>query len=183
MVLPLPLPDDDTVAVEPEPVISTAHLPVTVLVAGGKSLDVSADTLNQYLTGIPDPAWENWTSGVYAVYGDSVIIPIAERLASEAGFDSVSHVERIVVVRQGSASRFSSWLSSLDPASSAGTAVIVETTSSVAAGASWIRNYPVFINGDREMHAMYSCFRGESLPGIPALEDDAAYRILVIPEM
>ena len=183
MVLPLPHPDEDTFAVEPVPAVPTLRLPVTVLVVGGKSLGVSTDTLNQHLTGIPDPLWENWTSGVYAVYGDSAVMPIAERLASGAGFDSVSHVEQIVVVRQGSASRFSSWLSGLDQASSAGIAVIVETTSSVAAGASWIRNYPIFINGDREMHAMHSCFRGDSLPGIPALKDDAAYRILVIPEM
>jgi hypothetical protein len=180
MILPLPFPDEDTVLVEQVPSI---HLPVTVLVAGGEFLGLSTDTLDQYVTGIPDPAWENWTSGVYAVRGDTAVTLLAELLALEAGFDSVSRVDRIVIVREGSASRFSNWLSGLDPASTAGTAVVVETMSSVAAGASWIRNYPVFINGDREMHTLHSCFRGDSLPGIPALEDDAAYRILVIPEM
>jgi serine/threonine protein phosphatase PrpC len=185
IVLPLPVvrSADTLAAADTVPPPPSVSLPVRAMVSGGMQLGVSADSVLQFTGGSPDPAWENWTGGVYVVRGDSAITGIAERIAAGQGFDSVTTVDRIVVVRQASASRFSSWLSSLDPADAAGTAVVVETNSSVAAGASWIRNYPVFVNGARDMSALHSCFRGDSLPGIPAIEDDAAYRILVLPPL
>ncbi len=181
MVLPLPDQAHDSSASSLAET-STINLPVHVLVVGGEPVGIMGDTLIQHFTGHPDRTWENWTSGVYMINGDSLVAGIAYRLAENAGFDSTSSVDRIIVVRQNSASRFSSWLSQLDASLAEGTAVIVETTSSVAAGASWIRKYPVFLNGDRDNADMHSCFFGDSLPDIPALEDESTYRILIIPE-
>jgi hypothetical protein len=181
MVLPLPGQTPEGSAGSP----LEAHaisLPVHVLVIGGEPVGIMDDTLFQHFTEDPDLTWENWSSGVYMIKGDSLVAGIASRLAENAGFDSTTSVDRIIVVRQNSASRFSSWLSQLDTSLAGRTAVIVETTSSVAAGASWIRNYPLFLNGDRENADMHSCFFGDSLPDIPALKDESTYRILIVPE-
>jgi hypothetical protein len=84
-------------------------------------------------------------------------------------------------VRENGVAQAAAWLSGLPPEEASETGVIVETQSSVAGGAGWIRNYPVFANGDRvAMSASPGGFEGDSLPGIPLLRNPLSYRLIIV---
>ncbi len=127
----------------------------------------------------PDPRYENASRGVYYVQGDSTALPVAEALAGDTM--EMRPVRTMITVRTDATAEFSDWLRSRDSTTASGIAVLVESSTSVAGGASWIRGYPLFVAGvpGREMEP--SGFAGDSVPGIPCERDPDAYAVAVVP--
>ncbi|MBD3369925.1 hypothetical protein GF402_06145 [Candidatus Fermentibacteria bacterium] len=179
MVMPLPIREEDSEATESS--TDDRAVPLRTLVLADDSLSVSPDTFLQRVVGPPDPRWEHSPSGVYFLAGDVLGVKMAERVSDLLGGTRTVPLDRIVVVREGDERLFSSWLSDQDPGDVSRTAVVVETESSVAGGAPWIRNYALFANGDQSEGSRNSCFTGDPLEGLPARRDTISYRLLVVP--
>lgn len=131
----------------------------------------------------PDPRWEKASSGIYYVDGHAASDSLARRMSVQTTSEELPliPVSSVVTVRQNEISAFAVWLRGLDPEDAASTAVIVETSSSVAGGADWIRDFALFANGDREREDLPSSFTGSPPAGVPALPDSSGYSIIVIP--
>ncbi len=159
----------------------TSELPLQVVQAGGEVSLLNPDSFAVSLNAEPDLQWENFTSGIYAVRGDTASTVLAQAISSSYPELEIVEVDRIVTVRENGVAESARWLASLSKESAEGTVVVVETTSSVAGGAEWIRKYPVFINGNREDRAGEAGgFVGDSLPGLPSLRNPRCYRMVVV---
>lgn len=159
----------------------TAELPLQMVQIGGILPALSPDTFLVSLNPEPDIQWENFAPGIYSIRGDTASSTLAQIVCSEYPDLEVIELDRIITVRENGVSESARWLSSLSPDSAAGTGVIVETRSSVAGGAEWIRNYPLFANGNRVDRAgEVGGFMGDSLPELPTLRNPRCYRLVVV---
>lgn len=159
----------------------SADLPLGAVLAGGDSTRFSPDTFALAVNQAPDMQWENFQPGIYPLAGDTAAVFLAELLRTRNPELTVIPLSTIVTVREAGVADAAAWLRTLPAAQAAGIGVVVETTSSVAGGAQWIRNFPVFINGNRENQALPGGFLGDSIPGIPSLRNGSCYRLLIIP--
>jgi len=142
---------------------------------------ISPDSFLLSINSEPDIQWENFSPGIYCVRGDTASELLAQSMSIMYPELEVRTLSRIITVREGGVAESARWLSTLAADSAASTGVVVETRSSVAGGASWIRNYPVFSNGDRDRRSGEpGGFYGDSLPGVPLLRDPSAYRLIVV---
>ena len=159
----------------------SADLPLQVVQVGGSVPSLSRDTFAISLNSEPDPQWENFAPGIYAIRADTVSLLLARTISISYPGLEVRELDRIITVRENGVVESARWLSNLSPDSASSTGVIVETRSSVAGGANWIRNYPVFANGNRDDRAGEAGgFMGDSLPGLPSLRNPHCYRLIVI---
>jgi len=159
----------------------TSELPLQLVQVGGVVPVLNPDTFAVSLNAEPDLQWENFTPGIYAVSGDTASCVLAQVISSSYPGLEIVEVDRIVTVRENGVVESARWLSSLSSELAEGTVVVVETTSSVAGGAEWIRNYPVFVNGNRfDRAGEAGGFMGDSLPGLPSLRNPRCYRIVVV---
>ena len=159
----------------------TSDLPLQVVQVGGEVPVLSPDTFAVSLNAEPDLQWENFTPGIYAVSGDTASCVLAQVISSSYPGLEIVEVDRIVTVRENGVAESARWLSSLSRELAESTVVVVETRSSVAGGAEWVRNYPVFTNGNRADRAGEAGgFAGDSLPGLPSLRNPRCYRIVVV---
>ncbi len=169
----------DTSSVLPD---ISASLPLQTVLVGELPDTLPSDSFSVSLNLEPDIQWENFAPGIYCVEGDTASEILAQAVSARYPDLAIIPVRRIVTVREGGVAESASWLSSLAADSAASTAVVVETRSSVAGGAPWIRNYPVFANGDRDRRSSEAGgFAGDSLPGIPQLPSRVTYRLIVVP--
>ncbi|HOP27065.1 MAG TPA: hypothetical protein PKX02_07680 [Candidatus Sabulitectum sp.] len=160
----------------------SASLPLQTVMVGEPLDSLPSDSFAVSLNLEPDLQWENFSPGIYCVEGDTASEILAQAVSVRFANLEIIPVRRIVTVREGGVAESASWLSSLSPDSAASTAVVVETRSSVAGGAPWIRNYPVFANGDRDRRSSEAGgYAGVSLPGIPLLPSRVTYRLIVVP--
>lgn len=159
----------------------SASLPLGTVLAGGDSTAFSPDTFALAVNRSPDMQWENFAPGIYPLAGDTAAVFIAEVLRARNPELSVIPLATIVTVREEGVAEAAEWLRSLPAARATGIGVVVETTSSVAGGAQWIRGFPVFINGNRANQNLPGGFLGDSIPGIPSARNESCYRLLVIP--
>ncbi len=167
----------------PETVIPdiSADLPLQIVQVGGSVPPLSPDTFAVSLNSEPDLQWENFAPGIYAIRGDTASVMLARIISSAYPGLEILELDRIITVRENGVAESARWLSGLSPDSSASTGVVVETRSSVAGGANWIRNYPVFTNGNRTDRADEAGgFMGDSLPGLPSLRNPRCYRLVVV---
>ncbi len=149
---------------------------------GGITPTLNPDTFAVSYNSEPDIQWENYSPGIYAIESDTASFVLAELIHSSYPDLEVILLDRIITVRETGVAESARWLSSLSPDSAIRTGVIVETRSSVAGGADWIRNYPVFANGNRDERAGEAGgFSGDSLVGLPSLRTTRCYRLIVIP--
>ncbi len=165
---------------EAQPDLS-ASLPLAGVLAGGETASFSPDTFALAGNPNPDMRWENYQPGIYPLAGDTAAVFLAEILWEKYPELPVIPLSTIITVREADVASVSPWLRDLEPGSAAGVGVVVETGSSVAGGASWIRNYPVFVNGNRSNQSLAGGFLGDSVPGLPLGGNDSCYRILIIP--
>lgn len=164
----------------PIPDIS-ASLPIRAVLAGGDSSGFSPDTFMLSLNGNPSLQWENFQPGIYPLAGDTAAVFLAEAISGRYPGLQVVPLSTIVTVRETGVSDAARWLRELNAADASGIGVVVETRSSVAGGAQWIRNFPVFINGDRVNLELPGGFTGDSFPGMPFQRNNDCYRLLIIP--
>jgi len=173
---PVPVQEPDSTPVTAPDTVETMFIP---------SVPTGVDTgeLSVTLSGsIPDNRWENAPAGIYHLEGDSTAAVAAGAVLEDlSGAVQVVPVSTVIVVRQDLASLFSSWLRTVPPDVAGSTAVVVETGTSVAGGASWIRDFALFANGSRIRQDLPSCFTGDSIPGIPAPRGTSTYRLIVVP--
>lgn len=157
-------------------------LPLQTVFVGGAADSLSPDSFAVNVNREPDIQWENYAPGIYSISGDTASELLALSVSLIYPELEVFPLHRIITVRESGVAATAGWLSSLPPDSAACTGVVVETRSSVAGGASWIRNYPVFVNGDRERRSGEpGGFFGDSLPGMPVLRNGSSYRLIVVP--
>lgn len=193
VVMPLA---DDSVSLRPwshsrllslleDPLISipdiSSHLPLHTVLVGGEPETFSPDTFMVAHNENPNPRWENFSPGIYPLEGDTASLLLAEKLSADAPHLSIFPLSTIVVVRGDDVSATAAWLRELNHAEASRTGVIVETGSSVAGGADWIRSYPVFANGDRGRQGLPGGFQGDSLPGVPGVRAPGVYRLIIVP--
>jgi hypothetical protein len=176
LVLPLEsLPDTGSTAASPG-----LELPVPC-VSFGAAPPMGPDTLDAFVTPPPDSVYENLSSGVYYVSSDTLVRALAESLAARAGFEGATPLARIFVVRESDVPAVAALLPGLPPDDAAGTAVIVETRSSVAGGAAWIRSFALYANGNRARLDEPSLISGEPLEEFTTGPDSSGYRLLFVP--
>lgn len=177
-VMPLDLIPDQT---EDKP--EGPPLPVRCIVLGGAAgMDLPGpDTLDAFVTPPPDTLYENIRRGVYYVAGDSLMAAFARETAGRLGLGDPVALDRIVVVRENEVPSFASWLPGVDAGDASRTAIIVETRSSVAGGAPWIRNYAMYANGNRSRQGEPSVYTGLGLEGMSAGLDPGCYSLLIAP--
>jgi len=174
----LPIPDiAETLAAAPR----GPALPVRGIIFGSSPVRISPETLSAFSTPLPDTLYENLSPGVYFASSDSVLRPVAEAVASRFGLPPPVPLERIIIVREADVPAFAAWLPRVDASEARSTAVVVETRSSVAGGAPWIRSYALYANGDRSRKDDPSSYVGSPVEGLPAMPDTAGYRLLVVP--
>ena len=159
----------------------TADLPLQVVQVGGTVPSLSTDTFAISLNYEPDLQWENFSPAIYTIRGDTVSSILADVISPAYPGLEIVVLDRIITVRENGVAESARWLSSLSPDSAATTGVVVETRSSVAGGADWIRNYPLFVNGNRADRASEAGgFMGDSLPGLPSLRNSSSYRLVIV---
>lgn len=156
-------------------------LPVRCVVFGETAGLPGPDTLDAFVTPPPDSVYENIPRGVYYVAGDTLMAPFARDMAARLGLGDPVGLDRILVIREYDVPSFKAWLPGVDAGDASRTAVVVETQSSVAGGASWIRNYAVYANGNRSRQGEPSVYTGLGLDGMTAGLDPGCYSILIAP--
>ncbi len=157
------------------------EIPLQTVFIGESSVSLPSDSFLVSINGEPDMQWENFAPGIYFIKGDTASEILSQSVSAIYPELEVFQLNRIITVREGGVAESASWLSTLPADSAATTGVVVETRSSVAGGASWIRNYPVFSNGDRDGRSSEpGGFYGDSLPGVPLLRDPSVYRLIVV---
>lgn len=170
----------ETLPEEEKPVEGPA-LPVRCVVFGETAGLPGPDTLDAFVTPPPDSVYENIPRGVYYVAGDSLMAPFAREIAARLGLGDPVGLDRILVIREYDVPSFKAWLPGVDAGDASRTAVVVETQSSVAGGAAWIRNYAVYANGNRSRQGEPSVYTGQGLEGMTAGLDPGCYSILIAP--
>jgi hypothetical protein len=159
----------------------SSDLPLQVVQVGESDLLLNPDTFAVSLNSEPDLQWENFAPGIYPVRGDTASFILAEAVRALHPELEIIELDRIITVRESGVAESARWLSELSSESAAGTGVVVETSSSVAGGANWIRNFPVFTNGNRILRQGEAAgFAGDSLPGLPCLRNPRSYRLVII---
>lgn len=159
----------------------SSDLPLQVMCLGDTIPSLNVDTFYVSLNSEPDAKWENFSPGIYSIQGDSASCILAQTISSVYPELEIIELDRIVTVRETGVAESARWLSSLSMESAAKTGVVVETRSSVAGGADWIRSYPVFVNGNRSDRALEAGgFMGDSLPGLPVLRSLHCYRLIIV---
>lgn len=159
----------------------TADLPLQIVQVGGTVPLLDPDSFAVSLNSEPDMQWENFAPGIYSVRGDTASSILAEVISSAYPGLEIVQLNRIITVRENGVAESARWLSALSPEIADSTGVVVETRSSVAGGAEWIRNYPVFVNGNRSDRAGEAGgFVGDSLSGLPSLRNSRCYRLVII---
>jgi hypothetical protein len=157
------------------------YAPVDVLLMSGTPPADMVNSAGLRIAGrTPGTTLEHAPSGIYFTAGDPGAWKAAFTL-SRAGLGDLKPVLTMLTVREDEAGAFSTWLADLDPASTAVTAVVVESEASVARGAAWIRSYSIYAAGDAASTGLPSGFTGDSLPGVPARRGGEAYSVVVIP--
>ena len=157
------------------------QLPLESVVIGLDADSLPADSFAVSRNTEPDIQWENYSPGIYCISSDSVSVYLAATAARFYPHLEIFRLDRIITVRENGVSESARWLSSLAVEQASLTGVIVETRSSVAGGANWIRNYPVFANGNRDDRSGEpGGFMGDSLPGIPVLRNEHGYRLILV---
>ncbi len=157
-------------------------LPIQIVQIGGVVPELNSDTFSVSMNIEPDIQWENFSPGIYTIRTDSVSLILAEIISEMYPSLDVIELDRIITVRETGVAESASWLSSLPEDAARSTGVIVETRSSVAGGADWIRNYSVFSNGNRaDRSGETGGFMGDSLPDLPVLRNSNCYRLIIIP--
>lgn len=180
IVMPLETDTAETVPIEepvPDPVSA-------LLIAESASGLDSLPSLSLTLAGAePDPRWENAARGIYYIADHARADSMARQInALTTGEDfPLVAVTSVVTVRQGGISAFADWLRALDPEEAGTTAVIVETSSSVAGGADWIEDFALFANGDRTRQDLPSSYTGTPAMGVPASVDSSGYSMIIVP--
>ncbi|MCK5034431.1 MAG: protein phosphatase 2C family protein [Candidatus Sabulitectum sp.] len=159
----------------------TADLPLQIAQVGGAVPLLDPDSFAVSLNTEPDLQWENYAPGIYSIRGDTASAFLAEVISSAYPGLEIIQLNRIITVRENGVAESARWLSSLSSEMADSTGVVVETRSSVAGGAEWIRNYPVFVNGNRSDRAGEAGgFMGDSLPGLPSLRNPRCYRLVIV---
>jgi len=159
----------------------SGDLPLQVVQVGGGELGLNPDTFAISLNSEPDLQWENYSPGIYSLRGDTASAILGESVRALYPELEMIELDRIITVREGGVAESAGWLSELSAENAAGTGVVVETRSSVAGGANWIRKYPVFANGNRELRQGEAAgFAGDSLPGLPCLRSPGCYRLVIV---
>jgi len=159
----------------------TADLPLQIAQVGGTVPLLNPDSFAVSLNFEPDIQWENFSPGIYSIRGDTASSILAEVVSSAYPGLEIVQLNRIITVRESGVAESARWLSSLSSGIADSTGVVVETRSSVAGGAEWIRNYPVFVNGNRSDRAGEAGgFMGDSLPGLPSLRNSRCYRLIIV---
>ena len=157
-------------------------LPIQIVQIGGVIPELNSDTFFVSINTEPDIQWENFSPGIYSIKGDTASMILAGIVSPLYPTLEITELDRIITVRETGVAESASWLSSLSEVDAQNTGVIVETRSSVAGGADWIRNYSVFSNGNRaDRSGEASGFIGDSLPGLPILRNSSSYRLIIIP--
>jgi len=157
-------------------------LPIQIVQIGGVVPELNSDTFSVSMNIEPDIQWENFSPGIYTIRTDSVSLILAEIISEMYPSLDVIELDRIITVRETGVAESATWLSSLPEDAARSTGVIVETRSSVAGGADWIRTYSVFSNGNRaDRSGETGGFMGDSLPGLPVLRNSNCYRLIIIP--
>jgi len=157
------------------------EIPLPTVFIGESAVPLPADSFLISTNAEPDIQWENFAPGIYSINGDSASEILAQSVSALYPELEVFKLNRIITVRESGVAESARWLSELPADSAASTGVVVETRSSVAGGASWIRNYPVFSNGDRDGRSSEpGGFYGDSLPEVPLLRDPSAYRLIIV---
>jgi hypothetical protein len=156
-------------------------LPVRTLVFGDSIELPPPDTLDIFITPPADSLYENIPRGIFYLSSDSVMAVFARDLSERFGLGEPRGLDRIVIVRETEVPAFAAWLPGVDSADAANTAVIVETNSSVAGGAAWIRGYAMYANGNRARQGEPSSYAGLPLEGLPAGLDPGCYSLLIAP--
>jgi hypothetical protein len=156
-------------------------LPVRCIVLGQVAGLPGSDSLDAFVTPPPDSLYENIRRGVYYIAGDSLMAPFAKEMAERLGLGDPVGLDRILVVRENDVRSFAAWLPGVDSLDASRTAVIVETASSVAGGAPWIRSYAMYANGDRSRQSEPSVYTGLGLEGMSARLDPGCYGLLIAP--
>ncbi len=156
-------------------------LPAGVVLVGGDSAGFSPDTFLVAFNQSPNLQWENFTPGIYPLAGDTTAVHLAEIIRTRYPELSIIPLSTIVIVRENGVAEAARWLRELNSTDASRTGVVVETRSSVAGGAQWIRGFPVFVNGDREYQNLPGGFLGDSLAGIPGFRNPPGYTLFVIP--
>lgn len=159
----------------------SGRLPLETVLVGGEPAAFPADTFLLTHNSNPSPDWENFRPGIYPLAGDTAALHLAELLSSRNPNLPVIPLSTIVVVRENGVADAARWLRELNPADASRIGVVVETRSSVAGGAQWIRNYPVFVNGNRDHQDLPGVFLGDSLPGMPVFRSHAGYCLVFVP--
>ncbi len=159
----------------------SSSLPLRAVLAGGDPSGFSPDTFMLSVNGNPTLQWENYRPGIYPLAGDTAAVFLAEALSGRHPGLQVVPLSTIITVREAGVSDAAQWLRDLDPVDASGVGVVVETRSSVAGGASWIRNFPVFVNGDRMNLELPGGFAGDSIAGMPFTRNGDCYRLLIVP--
>ncbi len=156
-------------------------LPVRCIVLGQATGLPGPDSLDAFVTPPTDSLYENIRRGVYYIAGDSLMAPFAKEMAERLGLGDPVGLDRILVVRENDVPSFAAWLPGVDSLDASRTAVIVETVSSVAGGAPWIRSYAMYANGDRSRQGEPSVYTGLGLEGMSAGLDPGCYGLLIAP--
>ncbi len=173
----------DSLAASLEPPVPdiSSELPLQTAVIGGTDIPMPPDSFAVSVNTGPDLQWENFSPGIYSLAGDTASGILASRASLLFPALEIIELQRIVTVRENGVADSARWLASLPPEEAGTTGVIVETRSSVAGGASWIRNYPVFANGDRDNRSGDpGGFAGDALEDMPVLPDTGTYRLIIV---
>ncbi len=126
-----------------------------------------------------DQRYEQAGAGVYYVRDDPGAVSTATRLSDALGLPAVQ-VNTMLTLRDDRAAEMAPLLS--EPVSgSDSVAVVVEASVSVAGGASWIREYRLFVAGSDSGRDRPSGLRGAPLPGVSLRDSPGSYRVAVIP--
>jgi len=157
-------------------------LPLQTACIGLDWRNLPADSFAVQINSNPDIQWENFSPGIYSIKGDTASGILAQRALLDYPELQIHELDRIVTIRENGVAESARWLSSLSAELALSTGVIVETRSSVAGGAGWIRNYAVFANGNRVLRSDEpGGFAGDSLAGIPVLRSSVTYRLIIVP--
>ncbi len=159
----------------------SSELPIQIVQLTGTMPALNPDTFAVNINSEPDLQWENYSPGIYSIRGDTASIVLAEVISETYPGLEIVELDRIITVRENGVTESARWLSNLSPETASRTGVVVETRSSVAGGADWIRNYPVFTNGNRaDRSDEAGGFIGDSLPGLPVLRNSRCYRLVIV---
>ena len=180
-----PVAVEDTMAAPVEMLASRLPLGCVVMSPVADHGSLPPDSFRLCAASPIDTLYENGLPGVYCLREDSgTLDDLLTGLSDRLGLPGPVYLDRFVLVRDDAAPEFASWLPGLPDSAASATAVIVETSRSVAGGRGWIRGFPVYANGDLSLSDSVSCFTGSAIAGMPAdsAPSGGGYSIVIVPE-